>query len=197
MLRNGGGRMLRSAMIPLVASTAAGCGSSATLYTHDGGHVTGEITAGDDERIVVADAERSIGSAWDPERDGPPTRPIREAWPELTVDRAEVEQIDHPGTGLMITGGVLMALGGFIALSPPTRTSSGSATVDTSRGSPNVQMDLDIAPDLSGAFGAGFAIAGGGLMAWGLARYVGSVRALDTAPTVGVGPGSVSLSGRF
>lgn len=64
------------------------CGSTASIKKTDGTEISGRIIAGDDENIYI----KTLAG-------------------QVPIKKSEISDIDHPGNGLAVTGGIITAYG--------------------------------------------------------------------------------------
>jgi len=88
----------------------SGCGQQATVVLRDGRSVTGRIVEKRDRILVVENDD--VG--------------------RVGIAEASVAEIEHPGTGAMITGGVLLGVGSLFLLGAAATDCSGCEIVRAS-----------------------------------------------------------------
>lgn len=177
-----------------LALLTAAC--STHVQTRDGTLYAGELVDGDRQHLVLIDGERTPPA---PEHAEAPGEPFE----RVALLRDDVADVDHPGDGLMIAGGIVwltgavMVLGGLTADPEPTdEEPDDCAPVHGGPACPLLPgegfidgRDLQVAGGLVlGGIGATLAISG-------LVQYLGSSQAADVG--LAVGPGAFALSGRF
>lgn len=89
----------RVTLMAILSGLAVGCASPARLTFKDETYYDGVIEASDKEYLYVRDA-----------RDEASLEEMRR------VPRAEVEEIDHPGEGVMVLGGLAVLMGGSLVV---------------------------------------------------------------------------------